>query len=139
MSIYEQFETNKEKEIGGVAVEYGANKDGSIPTFYVTRMSRSNKKYIKNLEKATRPHRRAIELETMQPDQAEKISMGVFVETVLLGWKNVQNRKGEVVTFTKEAATKLFNELPDFYDDLQSKASKASLFRDEALEEEAKN
>lgn len=139
MSLYSDFETNKDLETNGVKVEYGPNKDKTIPTFFIRRMSRSNKKYTKGLEKATRPHRRAIELETMQTSQAEKISMEVFVETILVGWENVQNRKNEVVPYTKEAATKLFNELPDFYDDLQGKASKASLFRDESVEEEAGN
>ncbi len=139
MSLYETYETNKEKEIGGVPMEFSPNKDGTIPTFHVTRMSRSNTRYTKRLEAATKPFRRQIQLETLGNDQAEKIQIEVFVDTILLGWKNVQNRKGEVVPFSKEAAMKLFKELPDFYDDLQARASKASEFRDEAIEEEAKN
>jgi len=139
MSLYENFETNKELEVGGVPMEYSPNKDGTVPTFNVTRMSRSNTRYTKRLEAATKPHRRSIQLETMDNGLAEKISMQVFVDTILLGWKNVQNRKGEVVPYSKEAALKLFMELPDFYDDLQARASKASEFRDAAIEEEAKN
>lgn len=139
MSLYSQFETNKEKELKGVAVEYGPNADGTIPTFYVTRMSRSNVRYTKRLDAATKPHRRSMELETMDNKLAEKISMSVFVDTILTGWENVQNRKGEVVPHSKEAATKMLTELPDLYDDLQTRASKATLFRDEEVEEEAKN
>lgn len=139
MSIYEMFETNKEREIGGVPMEYSPNKDGTVPTFHVTRMSRSNKRYTKRLDAATKPHRRSIQLETMDDALAEKISMQVFVDTILLGWTNVQNRKGETVPYSKEAAMKLFNELPDFYDDLQSRAQKASEFRDAVVEDEAKN
>lgn len=139
MSLYEQFATNKEAEVEGVEVTYGANKDGTIPTFRISRTSKANKKYTKALEKATRPHRRAIELETMNNELAEQLFMGVFVDTVLLGWKNVQDREGKVIAFNKENALKFFGELPELYDDLQEKAKKASLFRDESLEGEAKN
>jgi hypothetical protein len=139
MSLYNQFETNKEAEIEGVEVQYGANADKTVPTFRISRMSKANKKYTKALERATRPHRRAIELETMNNDLAERLFMGVFVDTVLLGWSNVQDREGKNIAFNKENALKLFTDLPELYDDLQEKAKKASLFREEAIEEEAGN
>lgn len=139
MSLYNQFATNKEAEVEGVEVEYGANADGSIPSFRISRMSKANKKYTKALERATRPHRRAIELETMNNDLAERLFMGVFVDTVLLGWSNIQDRDGKAIAFNKENALKLFTDLPELYDDLQEKAKKASLFREEAIEEEAGN
>lgn len=139
MSLYENFQTNKEREVGGVPMEYSPNKDGTIPTFNVTRMSRSNTRYTKRLEAATKPHRRAIQLETMDNNLAEKISMQVFVETILLGWSNIQDRSGKVISFSKAAAIALFTDLPDLYDDLQARATKASEFRDAAVEEEAKN
>ncbi len=139
MSLYNQFATNKEAEVEGVEVQYGANADGSIPSFRISRMSKANKKYTKALERATRPHRRAIELETMNNDLAERLFMGVFVDTVLLGWNNIQDREGNNIAFNKENAMKLFEDLPELYDDLQEKAKKASLFREEAIEEEAGN
>ncbi len=139
MSLYENFATNKDRELGGVAMEYSANKDGTIPTFTVTRMCRSNTRYNKRLEAATKPHRRAIQLETMDNNLAEKISMQVFVDTILLGWSNIQGRDSKVIPFSKSAAIVLFTDLPDLYDDLQMRASKASEFRDEVMEEEAKN
>lgn len=139
MSIFEQFETNKEAEKKGVAIEYSANKDGTIPTFFVSRMSRTNKNYLKSLERNTKAHRRAIELETIKPEQAEQINMQVFVDSILLGWENIKDKDGEVIQFTKENAKSLFERLPDLYDDLNEKAKKASTFRDEQVEEEAKN
>jgi len=139
MSLHSQFATDKKAEVDGVWVEYGANDDGTIPGFKISRMSKANKKYTKALERATRPHRRAIELETMNNDLAERLFMEVFVDTVLLDWKDIQDRDGENLELTKESALKLFNELPELYDDLQEKAKKASLFREETLEEEAGN
>lgn len=146
MSLSSQFATDKQAEVDGVWVEYGANEDGSIPAFKISRMSKANKKYTKALEKATRPHRRAIELETMNNDLAERLFMQVFVDTVLLDWRNVSKadvtgeRDAEgFADFNGENAMKLFEKLTELYDDLQEKAKKASLFREETLEQEAGN
>jgi hypothetical protein len=139
MSLYKEFETNQAAEVEGKFVEYGANDDGSIPAFKLARMSKVNKRYTKALERATRPHRRAIEMETMNNELAERLFREVFVDTVLLDWRNVQDREGKKLAFNRENALKLLTDLPELYDDLQEKAKKASLFRDDASEKEAGN
>jgi hypothetical protein len=139
MSIFSQFETDRTAEVEGVWVDYGENSDGTIPSFKVSRMSKANKKYTKALDRATRPHRRAIELETLKEETAESLFLNVFVETVLLDWKNIQDRSGNEIPFSKEKALEIMNALPELYDDLQDKAKKAMLFRQEVLEEEAGN
>ena len=141
MSLYKQFATNSEKEMEGVEVQMteAENGDGSIPTFVVSRMGKSNKRYSKALEAATRPYRRQIELGTMNNDKAEEIFMGVFVDTVLKGWKNVRDEDGKPLEFTKAAAVKHFTDLPEVYERLQEEAKLSANFRDAALEEEVKN
>ena len=141
MSLYKQFATNTEKEIEGIEVQMteAENDDGSIPTFVVSRMGKSNKRYSKALEAATRPYRRQIELGTMNNDKAEEIFMGVFVDTVLKGWKNVRGEDGKPLEFSKASAVKLLSELPDVYERLQEEAKLSANFRDAALEEEVKN
>lgn len=139
MSLFEQFETNAEKESEGVEIQYGPNKDKTIPTFIISRMGKSNKRYSKALEAATRPYRRQVELGTLKNETAETLFMGVFVDTVLKGWKNVQDRDGTEIPFTKDAATRLLTDLPELYEDLQDKAKSASLFREESLDDEAGN
>ena len=141
MSLYKQFATNSEKEMEGVEVQMteAENEDGSIPTFVVSRMGKSNKRYSKALEAATRPYRRQIELGTMNNDKAEEIFMGVFVDTVLKGWKNVRDENGAELPFNKQSATKLFKDLPEVYERLQEEAKLSANFREASLEEEAKN
>ena len=141
MSLYKQFATNSEKETEGVKIEFheATNDDGSIPTFVVSRMGKSNKRYSKALEAATRPYRRQIELGTMNNDKAEEIFLGVFVDTVLKGWKNVRGEDGKPLEFSKAAAVKLFTDLPEVYERLQEEAKLSANFRDAALEEEVKN
>ena len=141
MSLYKQFATNTDKEIEGIEVQMteAENEDGSIPTFVVSRMGKSNKRYSKALEAATRPYRRQIELGTMSNDKAEEIFMGVFVDTVLKGWKNVRDENGAELPFNKQSATKLFKDLPEVYERLQEEAKLSANFRDVALEDEVKN
>jgi hypothetical protein len=141
MSLYKQFATNSEKEIEGVEIEMveAENDDKTIPTFIISRMGKSNKRYSKALEAATRPYRRQIELGTMNNDKAEEIFLGVFVDTVLKGWKNVRDESGADMPFTKQTATKLFKDLPEVYERLQEEAKLSANFREASLEEEAKN
>lgn len=139
MSLHEQFAINRSKENDGVEIQYGPNADGSIPTFIISRMGKSNKKYTKALEAATRPYRRQIELGTLSNEVADSLFMPVFVDTVLKGWQNVKDRNENDLVFNRASALQLLGELPELYDDLQEKAKSAALFRDESLEDEAKN
>lgn len=146
MSLSKSFKTDLKKEIDGVGVSYGFNEDGTEIKFFISRMSKSNKAYSKALEKATRPYRRQFELGTMDEKKAEDIFMEVFSDTILKGWENVpksditgnKEDKG-YAEFSRFKAVDLFKRLPDLYQDLQDKANSAALFREEALEEEAKN
>lgn len=139
--LHKQFKTNSAKESEGVEIEFpeAQNDDGSIPTFIISRMGKSNKAYSKSLEAATRPYRRQVELGTMKNEVAEGLFMGVFVDTILRGWKNVQDENGQPIAYSKDAATALLNELPDVYERLQEEAKLSANFRDSALEAEAKN
>lgn len=139
MGLFADFKTNTDFEVNGVEVEFSMNADGTIPTFIISRMGKSNKAYTKALEAASRPYRRQIEAGSMNNDVAEKMMMDVFVDTVLKGWKNVQYENGTPIEFSKVQAKLLFSELPDLYNELVERASKLSTFRTESLEEEAKN
>ena len=139
MSLFEQFETDNAKEIEGVPVKYAPNADGTIPTFYLSRMGKANKKYSKALDKATKPYARQMQLGTLAEETAEDLFRGVFVKTVLKGWENVRGKDGLELEFTPENAADLFKKLPDLYDDLQEKARSAALFREEVNEADAGN
>lgn len=139
MSLYSQFATDQKAEQEGVWVEYSAEAEGLIPGFKIARMTRANKRYAKALERATRPHRRAMKIETFSNEAAEKLVMEVFCETVLLDWRNVQTRDGTPIPFNKSNAVDLFTDLPELYDDLSEHAKNATLFRETELEEDSKN
>lgn len=137
------FKTSVEKEVEGAEIELpeAQNDDGTIPVFILSRTAKSNKAYSKALEAATRPYRRQIELGTMSKELADSLFKGVFVNTVIKGWRNVQDDKGKEIAFSPEAALAILSEegMDDLYERLQQEAGTLSNFRDVALEEEAKN
>lgn len=139
--LHAKFKTDRVKEVEGVAIEFSdaPNDDGSIPTFTISRMGKTNRAYSKALEQATRPYRRQIELKIFKEETAESVFMGVFVDTILTGWQHVRNERDEPIPYNKQNAIMLMSELPDVYERLQEEAKLASNFREAELEEEAKN
>ncbi|WBF76921.1 hypothetical protein PSV3_00219 [Septimatrevirus PSV33] len=60
--LFKQFKTNSTKEAEGVEIEFpeAQNDDGSVPTFVISRMGKSNKAYSKALDAASRRRRNRI-------------------------------------------------------------------------------
>ena len=76
---------------------------------------------------------------SIPPKLAEKIYKDIFIKTVLKGWENVQNKKGEVVPYSEGHARGLMETLPRLYQELTQRANDIETFKAEAREEEAKN
>lgn len=146
MSLSSNYKTNHDKEVSGVRVVKGMTDDGQEIAFILARSGKANKRYTRALERLTKPHKRAIELETLNSEVADKLFLQAFVEGCVLGWENVSLADVTGIPadvgnaqFNAANAQMLFENLPDLYSELQSDASKAALFRDEALEATAKN
>lgn len=147
MGLRKTFKTDRNAEIEGVEVEVSVNDHNGKPiTIRIARMSSSNKRYTKELNRVTKPHQSAIQNDAMDNDLARKMLQEVFVDTILLGWNNLPkseltgNEKDTAeLEFTRENALALFKELPDLYDDWESRANKAAAFREKEREDAAKN
>lgn len=147
MSLRKTFKTDKTAEVEGVEVAVAMNDHNNEPIFIrISRMGTTNKRYTKALNKVTQPHQAAIQNGAMDNDLARKMLQEVFVDTILLGWKNLpkseltgnEDDKDEL-EFTRENALALFEEMPDLYDDWESRAQKASSFREQEREVSAGN
>ena len=130
MSLYKTFETNKEIEQTGIDLRYS---DTCVIT--VARAGGSNKKFLKAAERAQR------KLNTRRPnnEQAMQILREVYADAVILGWEGVEDRDGIPMPFSRENVIKILTDLPDLFADIRQQAENAELFRDEALEDAAKN
>lgn len=146
MSLSSNYKTNQEKENKGVRIVKGMNEDGREIAFTLARSGKANKRYTQALERLTKPHARAIQLETLDSKLADAIFMQAFIEGCVLGWENVpmsdvtgNNESTGDAPYSVEYARMLFVNLPDLYSDLTTDANKVALFRDDALEAIAGN
>lgn len=147
MSLRKTFKTDRTAEVEGVVVEVAVNDHNGKPiTIRIARMSSSNKRYTKELNRVTKPHMAAIQNDAMDNDLARKMLQKVFVDTILLGWSNLPKSEltgvetdTEELEFTPENALALFEEMPDLYDDWESRAQKAAAFREQEREVNAGN
>lgn len=138
-SLYKQFETNKDLEIDGISLEYGTNSKGQSIHIKIARAGGSNTKFAKVLEFKFRPYKRALANDQMDQGVAEKLMINAYAEAVILGWSGVEDKEGNELPFSVEAAIKLFTDLPDLFKDVQEQSQKAGLFRADIREVEAKN
>lgn len=141
MSLYKTFKTNEQKEIDGVPIEINEarNDDGTVPTFFVARQSRRNKKFAKTMKEISKPHQEAMDKGTLSDEVGADLLRTAFIRGCLRGWLNVLDEQGNLVPFNEETAEKLFVDLPDLFDQLQSESSNIANYRAYSLEAEAKN
>lgn len=133
------YSVDSEKIAKGVPVLYPANDDGTIPVIYVTRMDETNREYAKALKNAMKPYQREIELKILSDEKDNEIFLDVFCGVVVRGWENVQTDEGNFISFSKEAAIKLFSDYPDALKPARDAAQNEALFRLAKLESQAKN
>lgn len=139
-SPYALFETDKEVERQGVKIDYGPFY------FQVARAGGANTRFRDVLRQRMAPHKRAVATETMSDDLADKISIDVFAETVVLGWGSekfgdgkIAGRDGKPVDYSTEAVKQLFKDLPDLARDIMQQAQSVALFRSAVAELDAGN
>ena len=139
VSLFTQYETDHAKEQNGVWVYPTGIEDDSAPAFLIARMGPMNQKYQKTLERVTRPYKRLLAMNALPNEKADEIMQQVFVQSILLDWRNVTDKSGKTVSFSAENAMTFFKLLPDLYFELQQQAQTASLFRVDEAEAVAKN
>lgn len=152
MSLSKIFKTDSQAEQKGVPLTFPANDDGTIPTFYIARMHRSNPKYQRALESATKPYKRELQLGTLPDEKAQQLTRSIFIKALLTGWENIpmSDVTGEAVDtledgstvyapFTEANAEALFANLPELYSDLNVFAQNRQNFIEVEREADAKN
>jgi hypothetical protein len=153
--LYKMFEMDKDLEREGISVNYGSVK------FQIARAGGRNKAFKDTFSAKAKKHRTQIDNETMSDDMADRIMAESYAEAVVLGWwtrvedkdgdpildakgeekwvDTVENKKGKNVKYSIEECVKLFLDLPDLFQSLQSYAVKAGNYRKELDEEDEGN
>lgn len=136
-SIYDYFSTDAAKESKGIEVDYG-----EAGKFYIARAGGANKAFVKKVEQLMRPYRRFMrggDISKVPEGVLEDVMRTAFIENILIGWSDVTDKHGEIIEYSRDAAEKLFKDLPELLQDLQSVASDHTAFLQAELEEDAKN
>jgi hypothetical protein len=148
MSLTARFKTDTELETKGAKFELPANEDGSIPAFYLARMSNTNPRYLKVLNETMKPFQRELALGVLSEEKANELRVNIFVDSILTGWENVlysdvfgenDDMETRFATFDKKAATQLLGRLPELHKILETFASNMANFLESNRKEAAKN
>lgn len=139
MSIFKTFKNDETLEQQGILIQYGENSKGLMEAFRIARAGGTNQRFLKAMERATKPYRRQIQTETIDPKVSKRLYMEAFVDTVLLGWENIEGADGAPLDFNRDNAIKLFTDLPDLFLDLSEQAGKQALFRAEVQDADSGN
>jgi len=140
MSLASRFKTDSKAANEGIWVEFEANDDGSIPKFKISRMSSQNKVYQKSARKHSKGLNSNGAVRNISDEQFDEMTLDIFVDSILLGWENVQPKDdGKEYLYTKENAKALLSDpnWVDLYDELANIANSKESFKKK--EEEAKN
>lgn len=146
MSLYKAYRTDSSMETSGIVAVYDHQK------FLLARAGGANEKFKRTLAAKMKPHRHAIDNETMSEDTAMRIQAEVFAESVVLKaevlqvvdgketWvPGLEGPTGEVLPFTKENLVQMFLDLPELFADVRGLSMKAANFRRQQDEADAKN
>jgi hypothetical protein len=153
--LYQMFEMDKDLEREGITVNYGSVK------FQIARAGGRNKAFKDTFSAKAKKHRTQIDNETMSDDMADRIMAESYAEAVVLGWwtrkeddagdpildkkgeeqwvDTIENKEGKSVKFSVEECVRLFLDLPDLFQSIQSYAVKAGNYRKELDEADEGN
>lgn len=139
MSIFSQYQTDRNLEIKGISYEVGETDDGKPITFVLARAGGHNVDWTKAVAKGARGKERKLNPSAVDPVAAKQLILSAFVDSVLLGWSNVTDLDGNEIPFNRENALHLMRELPDLFSELLSVAQDSTAYRVEIRKEQAKN
>lgn len=147
MSLKKKFKTDTTAANEGVWFDFedAPNADGTVPGFKLARKTGQNKAYSKAMREFTKEHTTeegVADFSSLSEAEAEAVELDVFVNALLVEWRNFQPEDdGKAVNFTVEAAKKVFGDpdWTDLYKDLARKCGQASAYKAKQLKAEAKN
>ena len=102
---------------------------------HVLRAGGSNTKFLRVLNKAIKPVRRAMDRGTLDPAKSDEIMIEVYLDAVILGWSGFLDEAGNEIPYSKDEARELFTMLPELFREVQNLSSDMAMFQDEEAEE----
>ena len=141
MSLKKVFKTDPTKEKSGVWISVSQGEGSPDCEFLVAPMGPSNKKYTSAVQASQKKYKHTFK--TMSQERVNEIFVEVFVDSVLLDWKNVEEYRGDkpkgMMEFNKDNAKFVLTDLPQVLELLSKEAGDFSNFVAVQTEVDAKN
>lgn len=103
--------------------------------FRVLRAGGSNKKFLRALNAAIRPHKRAMDRGTMDVETSDEIMRSIYAKHVVVDWDGIKDEKGKKVPCTPENVAEFFKVFPNLFSDLTTLATDMAQFSEDRIEE----
>lgn len=137
MSGLYALQNDSKKEAEGIAVEFPANSDGTIPTLWVKPAG--NPDHVKAQAAAHKPYARRNQFGHLSDEKKEELNRKAFVEGCIAHGANLQDRHGNSIEFTVNNIIQLFKEIPAVFSACIAQATEEEDYRVDANEAAAKN
>jgi len=144
MGMYDKKETNPELEKSGVWMDYGDYR------VKIARAGGANRKYLNELQLATKPLKRALETNSVPAERQKEIMTKVFAKTIVMGWEmfdadkgewvsGIEQKDGSVGKFSADLVEATLTALPSVLEDIQKDAMDMELYLASLRDDDTKN
>ena len=103
--------------------------------FRVLRAGGSNKKFLRALNSAIRPHKRAMDRGTMDMETSDEIMRTIYAKHVVVDWDGIKDAQGKKVPCTPENVAEFFKAFPNLFSDVTTLATDMAQFSEERIQE----
>jgi hypothetical protein len=136
------YETDTKVEKEGVIVEYAPGIE-----IRIARAGGANKKFAKVMTRLARPHRRAIQTNSISEEILTNMFITAYAQTIVLDWKGFtkdlithDDADAEIeLDFNQENVEAVLHAQPNLFKDIQETADNIAVFRAEILESDSGN
>lgn len=141
-ALRKMFETDTAVEREGIWIEYAPDVE-----VRVARAGGSNKHFAKVMQRLAKPHRRAIQTDSVDEDVLKNIFIKAYAAAIITGWKGftkdlITHDDADAETlldFNKDNVEAVLRAQPNLFQDIQKASDTISYFRAEINEEDSKN
>jgi len=134
MANIESIKTDLDKEVNGVWVEFAEGIELKIARA-------RNPKYQELVRSLVEPKRKEIREDNFSTDKFADILLEVRAKTILLDWRNIEDRKGNTIPYSSIKAIEFFKdpELKDFYTFVVTISENADQYKKDVIADSDKN
>lgn len=141
-ALRRMFETDTAVEREGIWLDYAPGVEVRI-----ARAGGSNKHFAKTMQRLAKPHRRAIQTESVDDDVLKDLFIKAYAQAIIVDWKGFTKDlithddadADTVLDFNVDNVEAVLRAQPDLFMDIQKAADTISYFRAEVNEADSKN